>query len=257
MRNTRETELVVCSNMLNEIDMLNGMGGLLGDWYDNFSKIADGGMIIVDGGSSDGTIEYFESYGATVVDSDLVPITLGDNDNLVVIIDNIIQREGYGPARNHLREMVKRYFPKTGWFAFFDADERITDSDLHLLRHIKDSLIDEFDVIALPRIDWRPDGTMAKDWRVNPDWQARLSRMSSPIRYIRKIHEQITGHKQIYTNIQNPKINHNHRIAPQEKRDYVGKVCAHLHREDKEYGHTVPEHHKEEYYRELLDKEGL
>ena len=70
MKNRRETELVVCSNMLNEIDMLNGETDHcenIGDWYENFSKIADGGMIIVDGGSTDGTLEYFKEKGASII----------------------------------------------------------------------------------------------------------------------------------------------------------------------------------------------
>ena len=256
MKNRMHTELAVCSNMLNEIDMLNGMGDpKIGDWYENFSQIADAGIVVVDGGSTDGTIEYFKERGATVINGDTVH--KGDNPKLVVVVDNIIQREGYGAARNHLRAMAREYYPEAHWFVFFDADERILNEDVHILRHTKDSLISEFDVIAFPRIDWKADWTMAKDWKVNQDWQGRMSRLDSPITYVRKLHEQITGHRQIYTSIENPKINHFHRHSTKEKRDYVGKVCAHLHREDKEYGHTLPDHHKEAHYRELLDKEGL
>ena len=255
MKNTRETELVVCSNMLNEIDMLRGMEGKLEDWYTNFSRIADGGIIIVDDGSTDGTLEYFRELGALIIDE--AGQVGGENPDLIVVVDNIIQREGYGPARNHLRSLVKQHFPEAGWFAFFDADERIDEAEAHYFRHMKDTLIDDFDVIGFPRIDWKPDGTMAKEYTVNPDWQARMSRMSSPIRYVRKLHEQITGHRQIFTNIENPKINHFHRIATAEKRNHVGKVCAYLHGKDEEYGKTYPEHHKEAHYRELIKKEGL
>jgi len=226
--------LCIASNFLNERPQLDG-------WLAFVKPIADGGILVVDGGSTDGTRGFLEENG------------------VLVIVDNIIQREGYGPARNHLREMTKKHFPKSQWMCYLDADERIDEEDFHQLRYLKDYLIDDFDVIGLPRIDWYDNAKTkaAKDWRVNPDWQARMTRLDRPIRYIRKLHEQITGHKNIFTNMTNPKINHFHRDTPQEKRDFVGKLCAKLHMEDSKYGATYPEHHKEAEYRERLQKEGL
>jgi len=226
--------VVITSNMLNEIDQLPG-------WFDFVERIADAGIVIVDGGSTDGTIEYAEKRGA------------------IVIIDNIIQREGYGPARNHLRAVAKSNFPDAHWAAYFDADERILEKDFHRFRFIKDYLTEAYDVVAFPRIDWK-DYTMiiaAKDWKVNPDWQARMTRLGSGLQYVRKLHEQLVGHRKIYTSLEAPKINHFHRLAGQEKRDFIGKVCAKLHREDSQFGETYPKHHKEEHYAQLLDKEGL
>jgi glycosyltransferase involved in cell wall biosynthesis len=221
--------------MLNELPQLDG-------WLKFAFEISDGGgVLIVDGGSTDGTIEYARDHGA------------------VVVVDNIIQREGYGPARNHLRQMVSEHFPEAIWMAYFDADERIDESEYHRLRWIKDYLLDEYDVIAFPRMDWvDKDRSMSvNNLMINPDWQARMTRLDRPIQYVRKLHEQITGHNKMYLSITTPKINHFHRATGQEKRDFIGKVCAMLHKNDTEYGHTVPEHPKEAMYFEMFLKEGL
>jgi glycosyltransferase involved in cell wall biosynthesis len=224
--------------MYNEIDQLPG-------WFGFVNSIADigkgGGVIIVDTGSTDGTIEYAREQGATV------------------IVDDIIKREGYGPARNHLRAMAKENFPNGAWTICLDADERIIESDFHRLRVIKDYLIDDYDVVALPRIDWIDDEMTkaAKDVNVSPDFQARMVRYDSPMSYVRRLHEQLMNVKQMYAMPTNPKINHFHRTAGKEKRDYVGKICAYLHMKDDEWGHTYPMHHKEQFYRELIKTEGL
>ena len=223
--------IVIASNMYNERHQLEG-------WFDCFEKIADGGILIVDGGSTDGTAEYCLERGAQVV------------------ITDIIQTEGYGPARNHLREMSRKFFPKAHWMAYFDADERIDPAEFHQFRYIKDYLIGTFDVVAFPRLDLHPDGHSENDYLVAPDWQARMTRLDSMLMYYRRLHEQLKSHKAIYTDLNAPKIHHHHRGAPQWKRDHVGKVCAFLHGKD-EFGHTYPEHHKEAHYRKLIEEEGL
>jgi len=222
--------LVVASNMFNEIDQVES-------WYANMCDIADGGILIVDTGSTDGTKEFFES-----------------KDNVVFITDDIILREGYGPARNHLRGMSIQHFPEAHWMIYLDADERIMKEDYHTLRFLKEYLIDQFDVIALPRLNRLDKNTLDTkvDFHVHPDYQARMTRLYAPITYIRKLHEQIVGYNQIYAELTNPKIHHFHRSTSEEKRDYIGKVCAKLHLEDDEHGHTYPEHHKEAHYRELF-----
>jgi glycosyltransferase involved in cell wall biosynthesis len=225
-------KVVIASNFLNEVDQVEA-------WVENFRPIADGGMLVVDGGSTDGTIELLEKLGVKV------------------IVSNIIQKEGYGPARNNLRFLATNHFDAE-WVAYFDADERINPSEYHRFRFIKDYLIAEYDVIAFPRIDWYDleKTKAAKDWHVDPDWQARMTLLKSPLNYIRRLHEQLEGFNKMYANLRTPAINHFHRTVPQDKRDYVGKVCAHLHSID-EMGKTYPEHHKEAYYRDLLAKEGL
>lgn len=226
-------KVTIASNMLNEVEQIPR-------WIESFKSIADGGMLVVDGGSKDGTIELLQASGVTVV------------------VDNIIQREGYGPARNHLRAMARLHFPDSHWLAYFDADETIDESDRHQFRFLKDYLIDAYDVIAFPRIDWldiQRTGA-AKDWRGNPDYQARMSRLGSSMIYQRRLHEIIANYSLIYCSLTSPKINHFHRSAGQKKRDFIGKLCAMLHKKD-EMGDTYPEHYKEAYYRELLAKEGL
>lgn len=229
-------QLVVASNMFNEIDQVES-------WHENMSKIADAGILIVDTGSTDGTKEFFQTkYG-----------------NTIFITDDIILREGYGSARNHLRAMSRKHFPEAHWCCYLDADERIMEEDFHNLRFLKDYLAIEYDVIALPRLNRLSKDTLETkvDYHVHPDYQARMTRLGSPVIYQRKLHEQITGHKNIYAQLTNPKIHHFHRSTSKEKRDFIGKLCQKLHSEDLEHGSTYPQHHKSEYYKKLLEKEGL
>lgn len=225
--------LVITSNMFNERPRLER-------WFNWVEKVADAGIIIVDTGSTDGTIEYARERGAKV------------------IVDDIIRREGYGPARNHLREMARQHFPSAHWCCYFDADEDLNEAEFHTLRWIKDYLIPEYDVVAFPRIDWHDwEKTKAEnDYRYAPDWQARMTRLYSPIKYVRRLHEQITQYKGIYVNLTTPKLNHYHR-AVKEVREGIGKLCAALHNADKEFGHTYPAHKKEKHYYDLFLKEGL
>jgi glycosyltransferase involved in cell wall biosynthesis len=231
-------KLVVASNLLNEADQLD-------EWFSFVLKIADGGILIVDGGSTDNSMDIYNKY---------------KKEQFGLISDNIIQREGYGPARNHLRQAARELFPDAHWMLYLDADERILPADFHTLRFIKDNLSMNYDVVGLPRIDWKDQEMTeaAKDVHVNPDWQARMSRLyGTSLRYIRRLHEQVVDYSGIYCDITNPKINHHHRSTGQEKRDFIGKICAKLHMEDEEYGSTYPEHHKEAMYRERYLKEGL
>jgi len=226
--------LVISSNMLNESFQLE-------EWLRFVKVIADGGILVVDGGSDDNTQQILSDAG------------------VVVIEDNIIQREGYGPARNHLRDETRKQFPEAHWMMYLDADERLLEEDFHKLRWIKDNLIVDFDVVGLPRIDWlNAEMTeAAKDWRVQPDWQARMSRLHTRVRYVRKLHEQVADYKGVYTRLSSPKIHHFHRSAGKDKRDMVGKLCAKLHREDVTWGSTYPKHHKEDHFWDLYQKEGL
>jgi|PlaIllAssembly_1097288.scaffolds.fasta_scaffold190723_2 glycosyltransferase involved in cell wall biosynthesis len=224
--------MIIASNMLNEIEQLPR-------WFEWVEKIADG-ILIVDTGSTDGTLDFAKKHGATV------------------ITDDIIQREGYGAARNQLRNLARVHFPGAHWLAYFDADETVLESDFHHWRFLRDYLDTKFDIIALPRIDWF-DFEMTKaanDFHYQPDYQARMSRLGSGVEYYRKLHEMIRNYTGVFNKTTNPKINHFHR-AIQSKRDFIGKLCAKLHMEDKEFGHTLGEHPKEAHYRELLQKEGL
>ena len=224
--------MVIASNMLNEIEQLPR-------WFDWAKKMAHG-ILIVDTGSTDGTVEYAKNCGA------------------VVIVDDIIQREGYGPARNQLRALTRIHFPNADWMAYFDADETVSEKDFHIWAFLRDYLDPKFDVIAFPRIDWF-DFEMTKaanDFHFQPDYQARMTRLNSGVEYYRKLHEMIRNYTGVFNKTTNPKINHFHR-AIQTKRDFIGKLCAKLHMEDKEFGHTLGEHPKEAHYRELYLREGL
>ena len=230
-------KVVITSNMLNEAE------NNLEDWIVNMQNLTDTGIIVVDGGSTDGTQEILRK------------------EKVIVIEDDIIQREGYGPARNHLRELAKEHFPDAHWNCFFDCDERIDPSDFHRFHWIKDYLNEHyFDVVAFPRIDWYDYERIrsANNIRITPDPQARMTRLAYPIKYVRMLHEQVVPSRGMYFNIENcPPIHHFNRPAPDKNRKRVGKVCASLHMRDSEFGHTYPMHPKEQKYRDLLEKEGL
>lgn len=230
---SRECDLVVVSNMKNERHHID-------EWMPIANRISGGRVIIVDNGSTDGTIERARWFGA------------------VVVVDDIIVREGYGPARNQLRQLAKKHFPEAAWALLLDADERIHREDYHRLRVLKDYLHPGYNAVAFPRIDWvdAQMTEMAKDWHAYPDFQCRMTRLDADIRYVRKLHEQVAG-ASIYASLRNPKLNHLHRSAPKWKRTEVGKVCAKLHAEDTEHGHTYPAHHKEAHFYDLYRKEGL
>jgi glycosyltransferase involved in cell wall biosynthesis len=235
-------QVIIASNMYNEIHQLDCEDS----WFENVSHIAEG-VLIVDTGSDDGTKEYFEEKAEK------------HKGKVVYITDDIILREGYGPARNHLREMCRKHFPNSHWCFYLDADERMDLEERHTFRFLKDYLVERYDVIAFPRLNRlnKHNKETKVDYHIHPDFQSRMSRLSSRLRYIRKLHEQVVDAVGIYALITNPKIHHFHRSTDQAKRDYIGKMCAKLHMEDDEYGHTYPEHHKEAHYRELLEKEGL
>ena len=141
---------------------------------------------------------------------------------------------------------------------FMDADERLNESEHHKLHFLADALDPVHNAIAFPRIDWHDlSKTKAeKDYLGIPDYQARMSRLHSQVTYVRKLHEQIQN-ANMYVNINNPVLDHFHRCAGQEKRDQVGKVCAKLHHEDTEFGHTYPKHHKADEYLKRAETEGV
>lgn len=226
--------LIIASNVKNERHQLD-------EWYENLLPIADG-FLIVDTFSTDGTFEFFK-----------------DKLNTVIIQSNIIVDEGYGPARSNLRDLCKQHFPEAHWEFHLDGDERLDPDEFHQLRFLKETLIDKFDVIAFPRLNMlsKTGKETKNDLNVHPDYQARMTRLDSPMKYVRKLHEQVSGCSGIYAEFTNPKILHYHRSTTEDKRTEIGKLCAKLRMEDDVYGHTVPEHHKEKHYRELYLKEGF
>lgn len=229
-------KLAIVSNFYNEIAQCPSWYANMGSLLESFGQKVNESMIIVDSGSQDGTIEFFEERGVKVV------------------VNDVIRREGYGPARNHLRQMAVEHLNEMHWACYLDADERISPKEFHQLRVIKDNLAPQYDVVALPRIDWEnlEMTKMKKDINVFHDFQARMTRLSSSLRYVKSLHEGVENYSQIYADLSSPKINHFHRSTPQEKRDQVGRVCAHLHMKDEGNGIHYDMHHKEQFYRDQL-----
>jgi glycosyltransferase involved in cell wall biosynthesis len=233
MNNTHKP-VVVAGLMQDEIDNID-------KWMQCALSISDLGVVILDSGSTDGTIEKARGLGA------------------VVVQDDVFKTEGGGAARNMLLALCKKHFHDAAWILMLDADERISREDFHRLRVVKDYLIADYDVVAFPRVDWK-DKDMAEASNsiyAHPDWQMRMFRADSPAYFIRKLHEQIRGHRKAYVSLQTPAIHHFNQAATKEKRDYVGRVYAKLHREDTEWGHTYAKHPKEDYYYQRYLKDGV
>ena len=226
--------IVICANMQNERHNLER-------WFSCVNDIRHAGVIIVDSGSTDGTVEYAESH------------------NAVVIKDDIFKREGAAAARNNLLELSRNLYPDSHWMLFLDGDEMFLPADYHRLNFIREYLIDAYDVVMFPRIDWLDDEMTESKNNIyaQPDPQGRMIRLDSSVFFVRKLHEVIHGAKRVFFDIQNPKIHHFNSAADDDRRIEIGKLYAKLHREDEEHGSEVPKHPKEDYFFDLYLKEGL
>ncbi len=170
----KNIEISLAMIVLNDYDFLNRAIMTSKDYFDE--------IVIVDGGSYDGSIDIAKKY------TDKVFIHKWDND--------------YAKQRNNaISHCTKPYI------FMLDADEVIEQKLLDTMKDIieANSTIDMF---LIPRINTitdlntRPDLIDKYGWHLNangwinyPDVQSRLFRNDKSIRYMNRVHERLIGFK--------------------------------------------------------------
>ncbi len=124
-------------------------------------------IIVVDGGSTDKTIDIATQFGAHVI---LSP-----------------WQEDFAKQRNvSLKHATK------DWILIIDADEVYEKKMLEALQKLADNNI-EADIFTFPRKNYI-DGKLTSDY---PDSQFRFFKNNKKIRFERKVHEVATGFKRM------------------------------------------------------------
>jgi len=140
-------------------------------------------IIVLDTGSTDNTVKVAESLGARVYKS-------GFSD--------------FGSIRT-----LAAHLSREKYVFMLDTDERILESSLPDFCGIIKRMEDEnIDIVGFPRKRWT-DLSMVKE--VHPgldDFQYRLFRNKPEIKYVRRIHEVITGSDKRMESIDFPCIHH-------------------------------------------------
>jgi glycosyltransferase involved in cell wall biosynthesis len=140
-------------------------------------------VVVLDTGSTDNTVRVAESLGARVYKS-------GFSD--------------FGSIRTLAAHLSKEKF-----IFMLDTDERILEEDLSKFSTILSMMEkDTIDIVGFPRKRWT-DLSMVKE--VHPglnDFQYRLFRNKPEIKYVRRIHEVITGSDKRMESIDFPCIHH-------------------------------------------------
>ena len=128
-------------------------------------------VIVVDTGSTDRTIELAEAVGARVYN---------------------IGFTNFGDIRT-----ITAHLATKDWVLMLDPDERILYEDLAKFETILIRVADnDIDSIAFPRKRWADlNMTKQEEPEVYPDWQVRFFRNdpTRKIRYVRRVHETISG----------------------------------------------------------------
>lgn len=153
----KKITISLCMIVLNEEDFL-------GRSLKNVSPYVDE-IIIVDGGSADGTLQIAEKFGAKIIHAPW--------------------KEDFASQRNiSLKHATKE------WILVMDADEVYEKTLLESLQELPKNNLG-IDAFAFPRKNYI-DGKLTDAY---PDRQTRFFRNSKKIKYKNKIHEQVFGFK--------------------------------------------------------------
>jgi hypothetical protein len=148
---------------------------LIGPALESLTPFVDE-LLVLDGGSTDDTVDVAASHGATVHHR---PFT---ND--------------FAAQRNALLDLVR-----TPWVISLDCDERLS----HPLGELVATILraSPADAILTPRSNWLDDDPEPSNW---PDYQLRVHR--SNLRYRGRVHEQLRCRRPLFTPINGPTIEH-------------------------------------------------
>ncbi|WP_291326905.1 glycosyltransferase [Desulfovibrio sp. UCD-KL4C] len=117
-----------------------------------------------------------------------LPVITCESDLKIVNVCNPLSNN-FGAQRNVMLEHCQG-----DWVIYLDADERLTIKDWDLLKKI--ASYDKCDYWYFPRLTFYPDKDHCRiGFGLWPDLQLRFFRKSPKIRFIKNIHEQITGLK--------------------------------------------------------------
>ena len=144
-------------------------------------------IVVVDTGSDDSTVDICKSLGARVYE---------------IAFDGF---DGFGNARTTTAHLAREPF-----VFMLDSDETILPEDLSKFKPIMERMCrEDIDIVGLPRKRWSDlEMTEQLEKDVYPDLQYRLFKNKSKIKYVRRVHETITGSDKRIEVLDGPCIQH-------------------------------------------------
>lgn len=131
-------------------------------------------IVVVDGGSSDGTVDLLKQFEQQASGK-----------------MRVLER----PFGGHFARQRNFALDETtaDWALFLDADEILSTPLSHGLRElIRDAELDGVDCIGLPRLNFHDDRLQTSDGHRGLDYQYRLHRRS--VRWTKPVHEVVEGY---------------------------------------------------------------
>ena len=132
------------------------------------------------------------------------PITSRKKDKIVSVTKTFSNLNGdFASFKNGIKKRCTKE-----WIFFIDADEEVSQDQIHLTREIIELNQDKVEVILVPRVNivegltqqhidkWRWN-VNEKNWINWPDYQFRICKNIPEIQWKNKVHEVLTGYKSL------------------------------------------------------------